>query len=184
LKVRHATNLPGKRRCRSRTGYRGAAATVNHPAILTVQSARIGRQTILSARSSPRGTRHPRSMTNESVWRCSKLCTTVERGADGVRRGRRHDRCIPSGLSRYQPFCVGVLPRLAGRRRAVSNADRPNPADQDLAIGSISIPDQVTRDLLPATGFSELIGDPFSRWVRSHAKPQDLPSVMAHAQNE
>src|SRR3979411_25229 len=37
-------------------------------------------------------------------------------------------------------------------------------------------------DLLPATGFSELIGDPFGRWVRGHPKPQDLPSAMAHDQ--
>src|ERR1700747_3761175 len=36
------------------------------------------------------------------------------------------------------------------------------------------------RDLLPATGFSELIGDPFGRRVGGHSKPQDLPPVMAH----
>ena len=44
--------------------------------------------------------RHPCSMTNECAWRCSHLCTTAERGADGVRQILRHDRCIPSGLSR------------------------------------------------------------------------------------
>ena len=39
------------------------------------------------------------SMTNERAWRCSNLYATAERGADGVRRGLRHDRCIPSGLN-------------------------------------------------------------------------------------
>jgi hypothetical protein len=37
------------------------------------------------------------------------------------------------------------------------------PGGQDLAISSIAVPDWVTRDLLPATGFSELIGDPFGK---------------------
>jgi hypothetical protein len=78
-----------------------------------------------------------------------------------------------------QPFCVGVLLGRARRRRTISNADRPNPADKDLAISSIAVPDQVTRDLLPATRLRQLIGDPFGRWVRGHSKPQDLPPTMA-----
>ena len=40
-----------------------------------------------------------------------------------------------------QPFCVAALPRKAERRRAVSNADRPNPVDKDPAISSIAVPD-------------------------------------------
>jgi len=36
--------------------------------------------------------------------------------------------------------------------------------------------------LLPATGFSELIGEPFGRRVRGHSKPWDLPSAMAYDQ--
>src|SRR5271167_2494919 len=64
----------------------------------------------------------------------------------------------------------------------VSNADRPNPADKDLAISWISIPNQVTRDLLPATGLSELIGDPFGRRMRGGPKPQDLPPAVPHDQ--
>src|SRR3981081_241526 len=46
------------------------------------------------------GPGHPCSMTNECAWRCSNLCTTAERGADGVRRRLRHDQYIPSGLNR------------------------------------------------------------------------------------
>src|SRR6516165_10514875 len=38
------------------------------------------------------------------------------------------------------------------------------------------------RDLLPATGFSELIGEPFGRRVRGHSKPQDLPPAVADDQ--
>jgi hypothetical protein len=67
-------------------------------------------------------------------------------------------------------------------RRAVSNADRANPAEKNLAISSITIPNEVTRDLLPATGLSELIGDPFGGRMRSGPKPQDLPPAVAHDQ--
>src|SRR6516165_7409790 len=38
------------------------------------------------------------------------------------------------------------------------------------------------RDLLPATGFSELIGEPFGRRMRGHPKPQDLPPAVADDQ--
>jgi len=38
-------------------------------------------------------------MTNECAWRCSNLCKTAERGADGVRRRLRHDQRIPFGLN-------------------------------------------------------------------------------------
>src|ERR1700755_1922625 len=75
------------------------------------------------------------------------------------------------------PFCQGER-----RRRAVSNADRPNPADKNLAISSTAVLDKVTRDCLPATGFSELMGEPFGRRVRGHPKPQDLPPAVAYDQ--
>ena len=77
-----------------------------------------------------------------------------------------------------QPFSISVLPWGAGRGRTVSNADRPNPADKDLAISSISIPNKVTRDLLPATRLRQLIGDPFGRRMRGDPKPQDLPPAV------
>src|ERR1700722_3899003 len=64
-------------------------------------------------------------------------------------------------------------------RRTISNADGSNSTHEYLTIGSISIPDQVTRDLLPATRLRQLIGDPFGRWMRGHAKPQDLPPAVA-----
>ena len=38
-------------------------------------------------------------MKNECAWRWSNLCTTAERGADGVRRIPLYDRCIPRDVS-------------------------------------------------------------------------------------
>jgi len=42
---------------------------------------------------------------------------------------------FPPDRNPIKPFCVGVFAKVSGkRRRAVSNADRSNPADKDLAI--------------------------------------------------
>src|ERR1700686_4992878 len=40
----------------------------------------------------------------------------------------------------------------------------------------------VARDLLPAASLSELIGDPFGRWMCSTSEPQKLPPAMTHNQ--
>src|SRR6516162_398070 len=61
-----------------------------------------------------------------------------------------------------QPFCISVLPRRARRRRTISNTDGPNSTYEYFAVCAIAVPDQVTRDLLPATSLSELVGDPFT----------------------
>src|SRR6478735_9987062 len=68
------------------------------------------------------------------------------------------------------------------RRRTVSNPDGSNPTQEYFAVGAIAVPDQVTRDLFPATRLRQLIGDPFGRWMRAHPKPQDLPPAVAHDQ--
>src|ERR1700692_1248393 len=81
-----------------------------------------------------------------------------------------------------QPVCVGVLPGGTRRGRAVSNADRSNAADKYLSVCTVAIPDQVARDLLPAASLSELIGDPFGRWVCSNSEPQKLPPAVTHDQ--
>jgi hypothetical protein len=81
-----------------------------------------------------------------------------------------------------QPLYVCVLPGRTRRRRAVPNADRSNAADKYLSVCTVVIPDQVSRDLLPAASLGELIGDPFGRWMRSNTDPQQLPPAMTHNQ--
>jgi hypothetical protein len=73
-----------------------------------------------------------------------------------------HDmiEAIPCGSSRS---AVGVLPGSTRGRRAVPNTDGSNPTYEYLAVGAIAVPDQVTRDLLPATRLRQLIGDPLGR---------------------
>ena len=56
--------------------------------------------------------------------------------------------------------------------RMVANAKRTNASDEYVAVTSIPIADQITRELLPPTGRRQLVGDPFRRRVRCDAKPQ------------
>ena len=64
----------------------------------------------------------------------------------------------------------------------IANAKRANASDEYVAVTSIPIADQITRELLPATGRRQLVGDPFRRRVRCDAKPEDLPSAVPHNQ--
>jgi hypothetical protein len=64
----------------------------------------------------------------------------------------------------------------------IANAKRANASDEYVAVTSIPIADQITGELLPTTGCRQLVGDPFRRWVRCDAKPQDLSPAVTHDQ--
>src|SRR5262245_1390262 len=64
----------------------------------------------------------------------------------------------------------------------IANAKRAKSSDEYAAVTRIPIADQITRELLPTTGCRQLVGDPFRRWVRCDAKPQDLSPAMPHDQ--
>src|SRR5262245_37754260 len=64
----------------------------------------------------------------------------------------------------------------------IANAKRANASEEYVAVTRIPIADQITRELLPTTGRRQLVGDPFRRWVRCDAEPQDLSPVVAHNQ--
>src|SRR5262249_48688127 len=66
--------------------------------------------------------------------------------------------------------------------RMIANAKRTNALDEYVAVTRIPIADQITRELLPTTGCCQLVGDPFRRWVRCDAKPQDLSPAVPHDQ--
>src|SRR5262249_3383941 len=64
----------------------------------------------------------------------------------------------------------------------IANTKRRKASDEYVAVTSIPIADQIAGDLLPATGCRQLVGDPFRRWVRCDAKPQDLSPAVPHDQ--
>jgi hypothetical protein len=82
-----------------------------------------------------------------------------------------------------EPFCMSVLPRRARGRRSIPDPQRSDAADEYLAVGCITIPDEISRRRLPANGLSELIGDPLRSRMRSHPNPQHLPAAMPMISN-
>jgi hypothetical protein len=81
-----------------------------------------------------------------------------------------------------QALCIPVLPWRACRCGMIANAKRANPADEDTAVSSVPIAEQIARNLLPAAGGRQLIGNPFRGGVSCHAEPQDVPPAVAHDQ--
>jgi hypothetical protein len=64
----------------------------------------------------------------------------------------------------------------------IANTKRLNSADENAAVTSIPIMDQIARDLLPATGYRQLAGNPFRGGVSCDAEPQNLPPAAAYDQ--
>ena len=86
---------------------------------------------------------------------------------------------------RIEPISRSAYAFCQGERGDVGRSRIPmdlNSTHEYFAVCAIPVPDQVARDLLPATSLSELVGDPFSRRMRGDAEPQDLPPAMSHDQ--
>src|SRR5467141_20396 len=81
-----------------------------------------------------------------------------------------------------QPFGISILPRGAWRRWPVANARRSKSSDEDNAIGSIAIADQIVGSPFPAESFRNLICNPFCGRMRCDAEPYDLSSAVPHDQ--
>ena len=81
-----------------------------------------------------------------------------------------------------RPFTISVLPRRSRRDWPIPDAHRPNAADEDVAVDSIAVTDDVSRRYFPTTGLGELARNPFSRWVRSDSQPQDLAAIVMEYQ--
>ncbi len=81
-----------------------------------------------------------------------------------------------------QPFGICVLPRGTRRCWPVANAYRSESADKDLTIGPIPVTDEIARSLFPPACFRDLICNPFCRWMRCDAKPQNMSPTVPHDQ--
>ena len=60
----------------------------------------------------------------------------------------------------YQSFTMPVLPGRSHRGRLIANAHRAKTSLEDFAIDAISITDEISRRLIPTTGFGDLMSDP------------------------
>src|ERR1700759_881892 len=80
------------------------------------------------------------------------------------------------------PFAISVLRRRSRRDWPIPDAHRPKAADEDVAVDSIAVTDDVSRRYFPTTGLGELARNPFSRWVRSLSQPQYLAAIVMEYQ--
>ena len=78
-----------------------------------------------------------------------------------------------------QPFRAAVLAGRARRGGTVTNARRPKAAFEDLAIGAVTIANEISRRGLPALGLGELARQPFRGRMPRHAQPQQLTAAVA-----
>jgi hypothetical protein len=60
-----------------------------------------------------------------------------------------------------ETFAGTVLPRGSRSCRSVLNAYRPEPAFEDIAVGTVPVTDEVAWCAVPTHSFGELPGDPF-----------------------
>src|ERR1700721_2023735 len=81
-----------------------------------------------------------------------------------------------------RPFSISILPRGTRRCWSVANAHRSEPADKDLTIGPVPVTNEIAGSLFPPACFRDLICDPFCRWMRCDAKPQNMSPTVPHDQ--
>ena len=82
-----------------------------------------------------------------------------------------------------QPLRLAILPRRRWCRPAIADAHGTNTSDEDRAIGSIAVTDEIAGSLAPSAGLGELPGKPFRGWMRGGRQPQEPASVMPQDQN-
>jgi hypothetical protein len=81
-----------------------------------------------------------------------------------------------------EPLCLPVLPWRSRCDRPIPYARRAQATDEDLAIDTIPIANNISRRLLPAARLSELTGNPLGARMRGYAQPQKLTARMPQNQ--
>ena len=122
---------------------------------------------------------HPYPRIGACASHYNNSYTTAAHDEDAARRTQQLVKALPSDRT-DQSFSIAVLPWGTRRRRSIANAHGSKSSDEDLAIGPISITNQIAGSLLPAASFRELICDPFRGRMCCDAEPQNLSSTMPH----
>src|SRR5260370_38764388 len=75
---------------------------------------------------------------------------------------------------------VSILPRRSGGDRMVPNAHCTDPLPEDWTIRGGSIPNEISRHVVPREPLSDLARDPPPTWDRRHPKRHPTPPSEAH----
>ena len=113
--------------------------------------------------------------------RASRVIVGRVRSSDGEDAARMVKTFPPDRTDR--PFTISVLPRRLRRGWPIPNAHRSKAADEDVTVDGVAVTNDVSRRYFPTIGLGELERNPFNRWVRSHAQPQDLAAIVLQNQH-
>jgi hypothetical protein len=75
---------------------------------------------------------------------------------------------------------ASILPARSGCDRMVPNAHRTDPLQEDPTIRGVSIPNEISRHLVPRERLGDLPRDPLRGWVCRHAKRHPKSSSVTH----
>ena len=75
---------------------------------------------------------------------------------------------------------ISILPGRSGCDRVVPNAHGTDPLHEDWTIRGISIPNEISRRVVPRERLGDLARDPVRGWVCRHAKRHPKSSSVAH----
>jgi hypothetical protein len=75
---------------------------------------------------------------------------------------------------------VGILPGRSGCDRMVPNAHCTDPLQEDWTIRGVSIPNEISRRVVPRERLGDLARDPLRGWVCRHANRHPKSSSVAH----
>src|SRR5262245_37220416 len=87
-------------------------------------------------------------------------------------------KTIPLDLS-DEPLRTSVLPRRPHCNRPITDTHRSQPAEKGLAIGAITVTNNVARRPLPPVCLGQLPGNPFRRRARRTAEQQTTATTAS-----
>src|SRR5208337_3773577 len=77
---------------------------------------------------------------------------------------------------------ISVFPWRSRCSRPVTNAHRTKATNENVAVNSVAVTDDVSRRCSPTIGLCKLACDPFGRWVRGNSQPQNLSATVLQYQ--
>ena len=96
-------------------------------------------------------------------------------------RFAKHDHVVDHSR-RIEPMSLNasILPGRSGCDRMVPNAHRTDPLQEDSSIRGVSIPNEISRRVVPRERLGDLARDPLRGWVCRHAKRYPKSSSVAY----
>lgn len=86
-------------------------------------------------------------------------------------------KAVPSDRA-DEPLTIAILPWRSRRGWSIPNAHRPKMPDEDIAVDSVPIANEIAWPLLPAISLRQLATYPFRAWMHGCPNPQDFTAAM------